>query len=138
MPRRLLLVSVTAAAVALAGTGAAAAASPTVRMTIVHFVRGCHVWSVSTSKGPSARIALRRGARLEIRVVCPMDFDLRQVAGPKVKLGGSRLYRGETRVLTFRKPGVYRLTATNVQSSQELGLDTIGPDNVLTLTVVVR
>ena len=38
----------------------------------------------------------------------------------------------------FRKAGVYRLTAKNVQSSAEVGLQTLGPDNTLTLTVVVR
>ena len=32
---------------------------------------------------------------------------------------------------------VYRLSATNVESSTDLGLQTLGPDNVLQLTVRV-
>jgi hypothetical protein len=67
-----------------------------------------------------------------------MDFELRQTAGPKLALGGSRLYTGTTRTLVFRKAGLYKLVATNVQTSDELGLETLGEDNFLKLTVRVR
>jgi hypothetical protein len=67
-----------------------------------------------------------------------MDFELRQTAGPKLALGGSRLYTGTTRTLVFRKAGLYKLVAKNVQTSDEIGLETLGEDNFLKLTVRVR
>jgi len=119
--------------------GVAAAVSPTVRLTIVHTVSGCHVWQIgSKAPSPSARIVVKRGTRLQIRASCPMDFDFRQVSGPALALGAKRTYAGTTRTIVFRRAGVYRLAATNVQSSVERGLETLGPDNGLLLTVVVR
>jgi hypothetical protein len=88
--------------------------------------------------GPAPVIAAKPGTRLKIRLYCPMDFDLTQTAGAKLALGSPRLYRGMTRTLVFRKPGVYKLVAKNVQTSEEVGLQTLGPDNVLRLTVRVR
>ena len=40
-------------------------------------------------------------------------------------------------VLVFKTRGVYRFTATNLQSSADAGLQTLGDDNVPTLTVRV-
>jgi hypothetical protein len=131
--KRLLFVS---AAVGLVAT-APAAASPTVRLAIVHYVRGCHVWQAATDLGPSATIKVARGTRLAIRVNCPMAFDFSQKAGPTLDLGNPRTFAGTTRSIVFRKPGLYRLVATNVQSSAEQGLQTLGDDNVLSLTVRV-
>jgi hypothetical protein len=131
--RRLVLVSVVAAALAAVPT---TAASPTVRLAIIHWVSGCHVWS--STKKPTARIVVHRGTRLAIRVSCPMDFDFRQTAGPKLKFGPARVYSGTTRTVLFRARGVYRLVGKNVQSSEERGLGTLGADNMLRLTVVVR
>ena len=137
---RTLLAALAVAALAVAlPVGGAAAVSPTFRMTIIHTVSGCHVWQVgSKSLSPTARIVLKRGTRLQIRAGCPMDFDFRQVAGPALALGARRTYGGTTRTIVFRKAGVYRLAVTNVQSSAERGLVTLGPDNALSLTIVVR
>ena len=131
--RRLLLLAVVALMLAPVGS---AAASPTIRLAILHYWRGCHVWS-SNGK-PEARLVVRRGTRLVIRPNCPMDFDLRQVAGPRLAFGTKRVYAGTTLAVVFRKRGIYRLVAKNVQSSEEQGLETLGPDNRLTLTVVVK
>jgi hypothetical protein len=137
--KRLFVIAAAALACIAAPVGAAAAASPTIRMAIVHTVSGCHVWQTgSTTRGPATKMTLKRGTRLELRATCPMDFDVSQVAGPKLALGAPRMYAGTTRTLVFRKPGVYRLTAQNVQSSEQQGLQTLGADNTLTLTVVVR
>ena len=134
----LAVVAVAAVSVALP-VGGAAAVSPTFRMTIIHTVGGCHIWQVgSKSLSASTRITIKRGTRLQIRPNCPMDFDFRQVAGPSLALGARRTYAGTTRTIVFRRAGVYRLAVTNVQSSAERGLETLGPDNTLTLTVVVR
>jgi len=117
---------------------APAAASPTVRLSILHYVRGCHVWQLNAKTlGPSTTLTLKRGTRLEIRATCPMDFDFTQVAGPRLALGAGRTYAGTTRTITLTKRGVYKLTVQNVQSSEERGLVTLGADNHLTLTIRV-
>ena len=67
-----------------------------------------------------------------------MDFDFAQTKGPRLALGDARTYAGSARTITFRKAGVYRLTATNVQTPEERGLVTLGEANTLTLTVVVQ
>ena len=125
----------------LAGAPAAAAATqavPTVAMSIVHVVRGCHVWARGSKQlGATARISVKRGTRLTLRISCPMDFDVKQVAGPRLAIGNPRFFSGTTRVIVFRKAGIYRLVATNVQSSEEMGLQTLGDDSVLRLTVRV-
>jgi hypothetical protein len=137
--RRLLPALIAGASLALVPVGGAMAASPTLRMDIVHVVRGCHVWSTAKGQaGPAAKVTLKPGTRLQIRVSCPMDFDFRQIAGPKLFLGDPRTHTGTVRTIVFKKAGVYRLTATNVQSSTEMGLQTLDADNTLRLTVVVR
>jgi hypothetical protein len=125
---------------AVAAVAPAAAASPTIRMTIVHVVQGCHVWGTNSAQplGPKRKISLARGSKLVIRDNCTMSFDFSQVAGPKLKLGNPRTYPGTTRTIVFRKAGLYRLKATNVQTSAEMGLETLGPDNTLILTVRVH
>jgi hypothetical protein len=131
--RRLVLIVVVAATLAPVGP---AAAVPTIRLAILHYWNGCHVWS--SNNKPNTRIVVRRGTRVAIRPNCPMDFDIRQVAGPKLAFGSERVYAGTTRTVLFRRRGIYRLVVKNVQSSEEQGLETLGPDNRLTLTVVVK
>lgn len=67
-----------------------------------------------------------------------MDFDVVQLRGPALRLGPPRVHAGQTRFITFTRRGSYTLRAKNVQSSAQLGLQTLGPDNTLMLTVVVR
>ena len=119
-------------------SAAVAAASPSFRMSIVHYVRGCHVWKTTSVRGAKTTVTVKRGTRVEIRLSCPMDFDFRQLRGPRLVLGNPRTVAGTSRTIVFRKAGTYVLTATNVQSSDELGLETLGADNVLTLTVVAK
>ena len=108
------------------------------RLTILHYVRGCHVWQLKAKTiGPSATLTVERGTRVEIRPSCPMDFDFTQLSGPKLALGPARTYAGTTRTILFSRRGVYRLAAVNVQSSAERGLVTLGTDNGLKLTVRV-
>src|SRR5215210_2757206 len=73
---RIFVAVLFAAATVAAPVGGAAATSPSVRLTIVHFVTGCHVWQLGDKTlGASAKITLERGTRLESRPNCPMDFD---------------------------------------------------------------
>ena len=136
--KQLVLLTLAGLTLAGASVGTAAAASPTFRMSIVHYFRGCHVWRTSKQLGPAATITVQRGTRIEIRLNCPMDFDFAQTAGPKLNLGNRRTLTGQSRVIAFAKPGLYKLTAKNVQTSDEVNLETLGPDNTLSLTVRVQ
>jgi hypothetical protein len=111
----------------------------TVSMSIVHVVRGCHVWALGPKQlGPISTVTVKAGTRVKLRIDCPMDFELTQVAGPRLALGNRRFYTGSTRVIVFRKIGVYKLVAKNLQTSDEVGLETLGEDNTPRLTVRVR
>lgn len=137
--RKLVLVLLAALALVAAPGGVAVAASPTLRAQLIHTLRGCHVWLIAGKEpAPVATLKVVRGTRLAIRVSCPMDFAVVKVRGPALALGPARFYAGTTRTIVFRRPGTYRLRARNLQSSEEAGLQTLGPDNVPTLTVVVR
>jgi hypothetical protein len=110
-----------------------------VSMSIVHVLRGCHVWALSSKQlGPTATVTVKPGTKLKLRVNCPMDFDIVQVAGPRLALGDPRFYTGSTRVIVFKKAGLYRFAAKNVQTSDEVGLETLGDDNGLRLTIRVK
>jgi hypothetical protein len=126
--------------VALGAIPSALAASPTVRLALIHAMRGCHVWGTADSRelGASHTVVLKPGGKIEIRVSCPMAFTVTQIAGPKIALGASPWQTGTTRTLTFKKVGLYKLKAVNVQSSEELNLQTIGADNQPLLIVRVR
>ena len=139
MKRKPLVVALAAFSVFVAAPTGGAATSSTVRLAIAHVVSHCHVWRTSTKLlGPSTRVTVSRGARVVIRSDCPMDFDFAQTKGPRLVLGDPRTYAGSARTIVFRKTGVYRLTATNVQTPEERGLVTLGDTNTLTLTVVVK
>jgi RND superfamily putative drug exporter len=142
LPRRLAtkqaLLVAAVVAVGLAAP-ATAAASPTIRLAIAHVVQHCHVWRTpSKLLGASTRLTVKPGTRVVIRADCPMDFDYVQTSGPKLALGNRRTFAGESRVIVFRKRGVYRVKAANVQTPEERGLVTLGETNTLTLTVVVK
>lgn len=132
--KRLLLLAVLA--LVLAPT---ALASPTVRLTLIHVMRGCHVWGdvEGAPLGATKTLKVKPGTRVSVRITCPMDFDIAQTAGPRVPLTEARWHTGTTHVLVFAKKGTYRFTATNVQTPEEAGLETIGPVNVDRLIVRV-
>ena len=127
MRRKHLVVALAATVLSLAAPAGGAVASPTVRLAIAHVVSHCHVWRTPTNLlGPSTKVTVKRGTRIVIRSDCPMDFVFVQTRGPRLSLGNPRTYAGASRTLTFRKAGVYRLTATNVQTPDERGLITLG------------
>ena len=138
MRRKRLVLALSTIVMLVGALAGGAAASPTVRLVIAHVVEHCHVWKTSTKMlGTSTRIIVRTGTRVVIRSDCPMDFDFKQTKGAPLALGDPRTYAGSNRVIVFRKAGLYRLTATNVQTPEERGLVTLGDTNTLTLTVVV-
>lgn len=121
----------------VAAVFAVAAPSKTVQLAIVHTVSGCHIWQTAHSHGPATALKLKQGDKITLHITCPMDFQLVQVKGPALKLGGSIMHTGTQRTIVFAKRGLYVIQATNVQSSADLGLQTLGPDNSLRLTVTV-
>ena len=139
MRRKPLVLALVASSLFVVAPGIGAVASPTVRLGISHVVSHCHVWHTATKTlGASTKITVKPGTRLVIRSDCPMDFDFAQTKGPRLALGSARTYAGSTRVIIFRKAGIYKLTATNVQTPEERGLVVLGEANTLTLNVVVR
>lgn len=114
---------------------AVAAPSKTMRLAIIHTVRGCHVWQGTHTLGAAGVLKVEAGTRIVLRINCPMDFTLRQVRGPHLDLGDPTMHTGTSRTFVFRTRGTYVIRAVNIQSSTEMGLQTLGPDNVLTLTV---
>jgi plastocyanin len=137
--RRRHLVALLAVLALLPTSTGNATATKTVRLAIAHVVSHCHVWRTTTSLfGPTLKVTIKPGDRVVIRPDCPMDFDFAQTKGPRLALGDPRTYAGTSRTITFRRAGVYRLTATNVQSPEERGLTVLGGANTLTLTVVVK
>ncbi len=145
MKRKWLLVPMVTVALFAAAPGGTAVGTATVRLVISHVFEHCHVWSMATKTlgavktlGPSTKIVVAPGTKVIIRSDCPMDFDFKQTKGPRLALGDPRTYAGSSRTIVFRKAGLYRLTATNVQTPEERGLTTLGATNTLALTVVVR
>ena len=137
--KRFAFVLITTLVFAAAPGGAAVAASPSLRTAIVHTLRGCHVWSIADRpKGPSAAVTVARGTRMAIRISCPMDFELTQVRGRPLALGAATWQAGTTRYVVLRRAGTYKLRARNLQTSEQAGLQTLGPDNTPTLTIVAR
>lgn len=116
---------------------AAPSTSKTIRLSIVHTVRGCHIWQATRSLGPTGVLTVKRGDKIVLRISCPMNFSLKQLRGPKLALGAPTIYTGTSRTIAFPKRGTYVVRAVNLQTSTEMGLQTLGADNTLTLTVKV-
>jgi hypothetical protein len=107
-------------------------------LSIVHVVHGCHVWQVQAhDAGPTTTVRLHHGGRITIRDSCPMDFTLAQVSGPALGLGDPVFHTGTQRTFRFARRGRYVIRATETMTSEQMGLQTLGPDNVLKLVVLV-
>ena len=106
-------------------------------LAIVHTVSGCHVWQSTVTLGAAPVVKVKAGTRLTLRVNCPMSFAFSQLKGPAVAAGAHTFQPGTTRTIVLRKRGTYVFLAKNLQSSEQVGLQTLGPDNDLTLTVRV-
>ena len=135
--RKLLLLSAVCGALVVLPT---AAASPTLRLTLVHVFRNCHVWGTSIGQPLTASYTAKAtpGTRLTIRINCPMGFHVVQVAGPKLAGLPADWQTGTQHTLVLRKAGVYRLQAQSLITSAEAGLQTLGTDNTPMLTIRMR
>jgi len=152
---------------ALLAVGAPAAlATPPATLTIHHQLRGCHAWSLNGGRDAVAQtLHVRRGAALTVVDYDIMPHRLLQLAGPSVRMHnlpassgmpmmgpgtsgmpmmGSRSAHpgmmagmGASTRVAFTRRGVYRFT-TRPGEDYMPGVKTVGPDNTLRLTVVVR
>ena len=108
------------------------------RLTIIHVQKGCHSWS--TGKGAPAegvKVILKRGQRLTI---LNQDIDthkLVSLAGPKLALGKA-LSMNDRVTLAFQKPGIYKLRTMKMETPGMPEVETMSPDHVLAMLVVVR
>lgn len=120
------------------------AATATSRLTIQHVLKGCHVWSNGTTTATMMRLTLTPGGKLAI---LDQDVDVHQLielSGPaRLRVGGPMLMNHGT-LVSFSKPGVYRLQTKTVEMPRGSGMNgtgmkvkTIGPDNTLRLVVTV-
>ena len=150
---RRTLIPLLALAAVLVGVAPAAAKSG-VAVTIRHQSKGCHSWSVNG--GPykaSQTIHVKAGTLVTFTNDDVMSHRLIQLAGPRVAEHNLRAPAGAagfgahakpglmervgagTRVVLAEK-GVYRFTTKGGEDYFK-GVETVGEDNVLRLTIVV-
>lgn len=107
-------------------------------LSIIHVQKGCHVWSVAKGKpATGVKVFLRRGQRL---TVLNQDLDMHKLArlsGPKVALGKT-LAMNDRVTVRFRTRGIYKLRTVKMETPGMSEVETIGPDNILAMVVVVR
>jgi hypothetical protein len=118
--------------------GSAFAHSTQATLTIRHQMRGCHAWSFNggTYKA-SLTIKLARGTALKVIDNDMMPHKLIQLAGPKAKLISPAMKHMSAQAkLIFAGKGTYKFK-TRAGEDYMSGMKTVGPDNVLRLTVVV-
>jgi plastocyanin len=109
-------------------------------ITIRHQMRGCHMWSFTN--GPykaSLKIKVDRDATLRFVNDDVMPHKLVQLAGPRSAIAKANMNRiGAVAVLMFPGKGVYKFTTRPGEDYKGMAMKTIGKDNVLRLTVVVK
>jgi hypothetical protein len=130
----------TALALALTAVfaGSALASAPKTTLTIRHQTRGCHAWSFNSGAyKASLKIKLTRGTTLNVIDNDMMPHELIQLAGPKAKVIAPAMNHMSAQAkVIFAKKGTYRFT-TKAGEDYVKGIKTVGPDNVLRLTVTV-
>jgi hypothetical protein len=139
--RRRIWIAVAGLVTAAAVVGPAAAHQQQSTLTIWHQTRGCHAWSFNG--GPykaSLKILLAPGTTLKVIDNDVMPHKLVQVSGPKAKLFSPAMnHMSAAAKIVFGKKGTYRFTTKAGEDYKNMSMmKTIGPDNVLRVTVVVR
>jgi hypothetical protein len=126
--------------VAFLVSGGIASANPASRvLTIEHAQKGCHVWRDGSRQGTSMTVTLRHGQSLRIsdRDRASHGIALVQFAGPKLAIRG-HLMRGETQLITFAHPGLYRLKTNVIEMVAAASGKTPTVMNTLRLSVSVH
>jgi plastocyanin len=143
---RIKTVAAAAAGLAAAAVASTALAAPaTVTLTIQHQLRGCHTWAFAGGPAKaSQKITLAGGSTIVLTNMDVMPHTFVQVSGPKVRIVAPQLHgmpgmkaMHQHASVTFTTKGVYRFT-THAGEDNIKNVKTVGPDNVLRLTVTVR
>lgn len=129
------------AAAAAAFTALPAGAGSSVPITIRHQVHGCHTWA-----GPNgvfrAALTLRAqpGTSFTIANRDVMPHTLVQLAGPRIHVIAPRMaHMNAVAKVALRTPGTYRFkTVAGEDYPGMTNMKTVGEDNLLRLTVVVK
>jgi plastocyanin len=125
--------------VAAALAGAAAAAPPSVQVLIRHETKGCHAWSVDNGAfAAKQKLTAAPGTTITFTDNDVMPHRLVQLAGPKATLRTPNMHTmSATASVKLLAPGTY-VFGTKAGEDYFKGVKTVGPDNVLRLTVVVK
>ena len=141
LKRLSLLLPLAVAAVLVSAVAPVAAAPGHASVLIRHQVRGCHSWSVNGGVFKASQsITLKRGAVLVVTNNDVMPHKLVLTGGPSLRFAHPLLgHMGTSTTVTLTRPGVYHFTTKPGEDYPGMtGMKTIGEDNVLKLTVVVR
>jgi len=113
--------------------------SSTVHVTIRHQLHHCHAWSVDGSAYKASQtVDVARGTTVVFTNNDMMPHTLIQLSGPKASLAHAFMnHMGATAKVVFAKAGTYSFK-TKAGEDYMAGVKTIGADNVLRLTVVVK
>jgi plastocyanin len=132
-----LTLGILALATSAAFAGSAFGHSPQT-VTIRHQLRGCHTWSFAGGAyKASLNVKVDRDTTLVFVDNDMMPHKLIQLSGPKARLTTPNMRTmGAKAVAIFPKPGVYKFT-TKAGEDYMKGMKTVGPDNILRLSVTV-
>lgn len=116
----------------------APAAPSSAKVVIVHEQKGCHDWSVNND-APSATQTMRlvAGGTMMVTDNDVMPHRLIQTGGPKAELSFANMnHMGASSTVAFPSAGVYTFT-TKAGEDYSSGIETVGEDHTLKLTVTV-
>lgn len=135
--KRMLVTFAAIAALAVPPALAAPSAAGNASFMIIHVRKGCHVWVAGRTASPTSKVTLARGGTISFLNRDTDGQRLVELAGP-AKLRLPALGRNSRATVTFPKAGVYKLGTKIFEVKGMPELETVGPDNVLRMTVVVR
>jgi plastocyanin len=108
------------------------------KLTIRHQIRGCHAWSYDGGAyKASLKVKLAAGTTLTITNNDVMPHKLIQLSGAKLHILSPNMnHMSATAKVTFLKKGTYHFMTKPGEDYMQ-GMKTLGPDNVLRLSVTV-
>jgi len=118
---------------------AGASATSTKTITIQHQMRGCHAWGVTGGAAKaSLKITATRGQAIKVIDNDVMPHRLFQISGPKVRIQAPNMHKlGAHAQFSLAGKGVYKFKTRAGEDYPGMEMHTVGPDNVLRLTIVV-
>ena len=102
---------------------------------IPHVAEGCHVWAVGKTKAANMKLLLKSGAKLTFTNKDINGHQLVQKSGPK--LTTARLGMNGTVSYTLTKKGTYKFVSKTFDFPNMPEMESMTPDNILLLTLVV-